>query len=509
MTPWKVLVVDDEKEICLDLEKHLRSLGYAVFTGHTLAQAREIIQQHKIDIAILDMVLPDGSGLQVYERLKHRFPHAYTIIITGNATLDNTITALNYGVDAYLLKPFPVEALNASLLQATTNLKLREENQRLIEENQKTRRFYENLLNSSSEAIFVVNLDFLIQYCNSTAENFLKMSFEELFNQNLQNYILDGYKVLNHVYHQLMIGKPVGGYRVTLRVDNTQKLDVNLSADFLHENGSQTAGLIITLENTTFQNDLFNQLLRKEKLASIANLANALAHEIRNPINILSGRIQLLKKEATDKRFQKSFEIIQRQIDRISYIVTQLLKFNVNWDDTIPEIFPITEFLENFIRQRRGNYPNIQFKMDFPPAVRQIRIEANKYQFEDAFHYLFQGFQNITTGPMGLTISAHVSKAFSPKPRVRVEFFPDGKPNLSKTFEPFRLLTQSATSGSSLESAIVHTIFSNYGGTLRIDEDAPQGPLLMIEFPVYDVTETSASSRTGRRPSTARGKTKQ
>ncbi|NOX37346.1 MAG: response regulator [Calditrichaeota bacterium] len=486
MTPWKVLLIDDEKEICLDLEKHLRSLGYDVFVGHSLSDARTLIEQQKIDIAILDMVLPDGTGLQVYERLKHRFPHAYTIVITGNATLENTISALNYGVDAYLLKPFPVEALNAALLQATTHLNLREENQRLIEENQKTRRFYENLLNSSSEAIFVVNLDFLIQYCNSTAEEFLKTSFDELFNQNLQNYIIDGYKVLNHVYHQLMIGKPVGGYRVTLRVDNQQKLDVNLSADFLHENGSQTAGLIITLENTTFQNELFNQLLRKEKLASIANLANALAHEIRNPINILSGRIQLLKKDFTDRRYQKSFEIIQRQIDRISYIVTQLLKFNVNWDDTIPEIFSITEFLENFIQKRQEQYSNVRFKMDFQPAVREVRIEANKYQFEDAFHYLFLGFQNMTSEPIGLTISAHVSKAFSPKPRVRLEFVPEGKHNLAKTFEPFRLLTQSATSGSSLESAIVHTIFSNYGGTLRIDEDEQQTSTLVIEFPVYD-----------------------
>ncbi len=501
MTPWKVLLIDDEKEICFDLEKYLRSLGYDVFVGHSLSEAHTLIEQQRIDIAILDMVLPDGTGLQVYERLKHRFPHAYTIVITGNATLENTISALNYGVDAYLLKPFPVEALNAAILQATTHLNLRAENQRLIEENQKTRRFYENLLNSSSEAIFVVNLDFLIQYCNSTAEEFLKTSFDELFNQNLQHYIIDGYKVLNHVYHQLMIGKPVGGYRVTLRVNSQQKLDVNLSADFLHENGTQTAGLIITLENTTFQNELFNQLLRKEKLASIANLANALAHEIRNPINILSGRIQLLKKDFTDRRYQKSFEIIQRQIDRISYIVTQLLKFNVNWDDTIPEIFSITEFLENFIRKRQEQYANVRFKMDFQPAVREVRIEANKYQFEDAFHYLFLGFQNMTRTPISLTITAHVSKAFSPKPRVRLEFVPEGKHNLAKTFEPFRLLTQSATSGSSLESAIVHTIFSNYGGTLRIDVDKQQTSTLVIEFPVYDrkpVPKTSGSSARNR-----------
>ncbi|OPX32587.1 hypothetical protein B1H10_07370, partial [candidate division KSB1 bacterium 4484_188] len=74
-------------------------------------------------------------------------------------------------------------------------------------------------------------------------------------------------------------------------------IDAHLSADFLHNQNGHIDGLIVNLSNTMIHDELFGRILRKEKLSTIINLANSLSHEIRNPINILYGRLQLLAEE--------------------------------------------------------------------------------------------------------------------------------------------------------------------------------------------------------------------
>lgn len=488
MIMWKVLIVDDEKEVCEDLSRQLTRKGYDVLVAHSRTEANFLIKQHHIDIAVLDIMLPDGSGLQIYNDLKTRFPSIYSIIITGNAALDNAISALNQGVNSYLIKPFKIEAFNAAILQAGKHLKLIEENARLIEENLKTRQFYEDLLNSTSEAILVVNLDFDIQYCNIAAQEFLKSDKETLMERNLQFYISDGYKVLNHIYQQLMVGKKIGGYKISLEPNDNEAFDVNLSADFLYNHQKHIEGIVITLETTTLQNELFNRILRKEKFTTITSLANALAHEIRNPINILSGRMQLLNNEVGDDRYSKSFEILYRQIERITEITKQLSKFNTSRDDTIPDIFSFTEFIEGFLRKYRDSHDNLKIDFGFQPKSKDVTIEANRLQFEDAFQYLFSAFNNLLVENLEIEMTCKIIKSFTPKPWLDINFVFDQSIPLEAIFEPFKLLTQS-NHHSSLELAIMHTIFASYGGKIIIDELANNSSHLRLQFPVHEVRD--------------------
>ncbi len=484
MTPWKVLVVDDEKEICNDLQTRLTLLGYDVRIGHTMTEGEYLARHHPVDIAILDMMLPDGDGLQLYQKVKRQHPDVFTIIITGNASLESTIDALNHGVDAFLLKPFPVEALDATLLQATTSLKLKLENRRLQQENTRTRQFYEDLLNSTSEAIFVVDLDFQIQYCNASAERFLNTNQAELLNQSLQNYILDGYKVLHHLYHQLMLDKKVGGYPATLIAGENQKIEVNVSADFLYGREGRTEGLIIAMENTAYQNELLNQLFRKQQLMTISNLASAIAHEIRNPINILSGRIQLLHNELQANKYQKTFAILQRQVERISDIVSQLSKFNMNREDTIPESLPLVEFFEKFLDQIQPKVTNLTIEFSATADARNALVDANRYRLEEVFTSVFQKMNHATGKKIQVGIEALTSKTFSRNPKIRLVFTMPKNDHLAELFEPFKLLSPTEEARSSLDAAILHTILNNYGGNLQVIEDTTDSTQFVVDFPI-------------------------
>lgn len=488
MTPYKVLLVDDEKEICEDLEKRLSLLGYKVFVAHSRTEANFLLKEKSFDLAILDILLPDGRGFQIYEDLKAKFPQLYCIMITGHATLDNAVEAINKGVDAYLLKPFSVDQFNAALNQANKIIKLRTDHQRLLEENLTTRQFFENLLNSTGEAVFVVNLDFNIQYCNFAAEKFLNSDKDVLVNHNLQFYIDDGYKVLNHIYQQLMVGKKIGGYRVNLKSNNEEKYEVNLSADFLYDHKEHIEGIIITMEISSLQNELFNRILRKEKFATLANLANALAHEIRNPINILYGRMQLLKNEIDDPNYLKTFATINRQVDRISDIIKLLVKFNTNRDDTIPESFHLIEFIGGFTEKYLKKNHSTNIHLNFPQNNKDILVEANRIQFEDAFTYLFTALNEITANDFKAELTYSISKSFTPKPWVAVRFEFNKFLSLENIFEPFKLLSQQG-SQSSLELAIMHTIFSNHSVKLSTDNLPDKNSILILQFPISEIVE--------------------
>jgi len=116
---WKTLIVDDEEEILLHLKGRLTKEGLKIDTAKTFAEAIALINKNKYHLAILDIFLPDGNGIDLFQALKQKNSDLYTIMITGSATVENAVTALNEGINSYLVKPFSEEQLNASIHQAT------------------------------------------------------------------------------------------------------------------------------------------------------------------------------------------------------------------------------------------------------------------------------------------------------------------------------------------------------------------------------------------------------
>ena len=105
----KILVVDDEQEIADLVGVYLKSEGYTVFTCGTGEQALEFVKSRPLDLAILDVMLPDMSGFTLCAeiRLAHHFP---VIILTAKMENIDKITGLAIGADDYITKPFhPLE----------------------------------------------------------------------------------------------------------------------------------------------------------------------------------------------------------------------------------------------------------------------------------------------------------------------------------------------------------------------------------------------------------------
>lgn len=105
----KILIVDDEQEIADLISLYLTNEGFQVFKFFNGTDAWNCIQTEKLDLAILDVMLPDMSGFQLCQKLReeHQYP---VIMLTAKGEEINKINGLALGADDYITKPFlPLE----------------------------------------------------------------------------------------------------------------------------------------------------------------------------------------------------------------------------------------------------------------------------------------------------------------------------------------------------------------------------------------------------------------
>jgi DNA-binding NtrC family response regulator len=122
-----ILIVDDDQVIRWTLREALQSWGFATVEAGSAAEAVKQFHTELPAAALLDIDLPDGSGLDVLREIKHEHPEAIAIMITGNVQVDNTISALRGGAYDFIGKPINLEELRVTLRNAIETRQLRRE----------------------------------------------------------------------------------------------------------------------------------------------------------------------------------------------------------------------------------------------------------------------------------------------------------------------------------------------------------------------------------------------
>ena len=108
----RVLIVDDEVDICYFLSRNLSKRNFTTSYAHTLADAEKILLREIPSIVLLDNYLPDGDGVNFVSRIKSLYPRAKIIMITAHDTPQDRARAYGKGVDFFLAKPFAVTDIN-------------------------------------------------------------------------------------------------------------------------------------------------------------------------------------------------------------------------------------------------------------------------------------------------------------------------------------------------------------------------------------------------------------
>jgi len=116
------LLVDDDPNQLRGLGELVEREGFATRLAATVAEARALLDDRLQDVILTDLVLPDGSGLDLLKVLQEESTKTQLVLVTGNATVESAVDALRMGVTDYLTKPIDLPRLKTVLANVARTL---------------------------------------------------------------------------------------------------------------------------------------------------------------------------------------------------------------------------------------------------------------------------------------------------------------------------------------------------------------------------------------------------
>jgi DNA-binding NtrC family response regulator len=146
----RVLIVEDEREVCDVLRSYLESSGYDVVTAGSCVSAEQLWRTVRPDAAVLDYSLPDGNALELIPRLRAIDPSAPLIILTGYGSIELAVEAVKLGAEQFLIKPAELSTLRILIQRSLENQRNRRT--RMAEKSRNFRQIFDPF-RGTSEAI--------------------------------------------------------------------------------------------------------------------------------------------------------------------------------------------------------------------------------------------------------------------------------------------------------------------------------------------------------------------
>lgn len=243
-----VLIVDDERSIRLSFQALLRAAGHTVAVAEDSGEALSLIDDQEFDVAVLDVVLPRSSGVELARWIHERAPRTHVVLITGRPTLDSAAAAVRAGAFDYLTKPVPSQTLLTTVHRAAEAKAREDEIARLQDENRRYQRDLEQLVEKRT-----ARLRRSEGRLRALAAELTRV--EERERRSLATYLHDEIGqalavvrmklalLVEDVAEGRSIGDEVEGLRDLLgkAIESTQTLTFDLSPPVLHELGLAAA----------------------------------------------------------------------------------------------------------------------------------------------------------------------------------------------------------------------------------------------------------------------------
>jgi PAS domain S-box-containing protein len=344
---------------------------------------------------------------------------------------------------------------------------------------------HRNIMTSINSGIVVVNKEGVITTFNREAEQITGLSSAYVVGKQASKYT--ALKPLTDPLRQAYTtGTLHQSQEAVLRTGDGKPLPIGFTTSLLRDEESEIAGAIATFSDLSEVKELRSQVQRSERLAFLGEMAASVAHEIRNPLNSISGFGQLLcERIDPNDRLHKFAEIIVDETTRIEKIVAQTLHFVK--DDTIPfESIDFNEVINGTTASLRDKLASrgIAVTLDLNPYLPYVK--GNEVQLRqvctnlvtNAMHALEQGGEiKITTGLDGDSVVATIEDSGPGVPSDIRE----------KIFNPF---FTTKVNGTGLGLAVSQKILGDHGGAMALLDKPGRGAVFQIALPVDEAAES-------------------
>ncbi len=276
----KILVIDDEEAIRFTFERFLKAEGHVVATAESCREALTRINEMSFDLIFVDIILGDGTGIDVLREIKERGLSCPVIMITGNPSIETAAESIRLGAFDYIPKPINQE----SLLHATyTALKYKAVN----EEKERYRTNIEAIFRSVTDSIITVDKNLVVIELNDAAIAVCGYSRDDIGKVFSSLPGVCGGRLVEILSDAIKRGEPAEVDRIECQLDNRARKVISVRTYPLLGPQGTLSGAVMVLRDDTHVADLerelkehrqFHRIVGKSKeMQKVYSLIKALA----------------------------------------------------------------------------------------------------------------------------------------------------------------------------------------------------------------------------------------
>ena len=485
-----ILVVDDEIRVAELVAEYIKDCGYNVITCFNGTEALKIIEQHAVDLVVLDVVMPDIDGFVVAKKMKAFFGKdnfVPIIMLTALTGAEDRITGLE-NADDFISKPFAHKEL---LARINSLLRIRGlQNELLLSKKQ-----YQFLYDNAPYMYVSIDDNKNITDCNAlfcTNNGVLKgqvlgMSIVPFFKPE-DHSVFDSFIAALHAKTKIVespvltmapLNGPAEGLYVALTAVQMEGSAAHHDVVLVMQDISQNVKLEQEQRNARIQ------MYRSARLASVGTLASGVAHELNNPLtailgfsNALIGRVSE-NTEVNKEELSQYLSIINSETLRCRDIIENLSKFAREREVNIRD-FALRECVDGALKliTPKAVKKNIIITSTIPAS---LIARADPYKLEQVIIHVITNCLDFCTKGHVVSISVNCD---AQNIRLIIEDDGPGIPAdvVTKVFDPF-FTTKEVGLGAGLGLAISHHIMEECNGTIDIASEVGKGATVTLEIP--------------------------
>jgi len=270
-----ILVVEDDENLALNLRDTLEEQGYSVEIAGNGQTAVTLCSGKKVDLALIDIKLPDVQGIELIEKLNGISPSTEYIVVTGHPSLETAVAAVGKErIIAYETKPFDLGRFTSLIRQFTERRRV--ERQLELEA---------QLLDSATDSIFMYDLEGKFHYLNMAAYSSRGYSRDELMGMNIYDLESPAYKKMVRKRNRELIKRGVTIFESAHVCKDKSLMPVEIKSRIVKSNGEK---LVLSVarditERKRGQEELERSYQKLQRAMEGTTLAFELATEMRDP----------------------------------------------------------------------------------------------------------------------------------------------------------------------------------------------------------------------------------